>query len=185
MRACEPRDPGEMICDNGLHIIKLDDTGSDWLVSAETMPMGVWKRDLGKRFTTLRAARAAAVHIEVVRLRRIKQARHVALASVFFVAAVWFYHLMALPAQWYRVELFAAATIALVVALSEGLAAFLMVIDDGWDYLYEVPRITFLDRAIAALLLSYPSPRRGTDDPLDARVRIVHDRGGSLETRWR
>lgn len=150
---------GEDLYDNGLRIARIGDARSDWSICCAVPPIGLWKRDLAKRFTTLTAARAAVVHMEVVRLRRIKQARHLVLTAVFSASAVWSYQIMALPEQWYRVEWFAVATIAVVVALSECLSAFLMVIDDGWDYRYEVPRITVVDRLIARMFLTYPSRR--------------------------
>ncbi|MCL1598643.1 MAG: hypothetical protein M3094_05630, partial [Actinomycetia bacterium] len=163
----------DRVHDNGLRIERTDDGGSDWLLSCAAPPIGLWKRDLGKRFTTLRAARAAVVQMEVVRLRRIKQARHLVLTAVFSMSAVWAYQIMALPDQWYRVEWFVAATFAVAAALSEGLSSFLMVIDDGWDYRYEVPRITLVDRVIAGVVLQYPT-RRGHVEAIEApKVRVV------------
>lgn len=168
-----------------LRIERDDDAPSDsiWLLCAERPPIGVWKRDLDKRFSTLGAARAAARHIDVVRLRRVKQARHVVLTCLFSASAIWSYQIMALPEQWYRVEWFAVATIAIVVALSEGLSAFLMVIDDGWDYLYEVPRITIVDRAIARTVLSYPSRRLHDVIAEPPKVSVV-DIEHTSDTRW-
>ena len=158
---------------NGLRIDKLDAPDAAWVLDADIVPVGVWHRDLGKRYRTLRLARAAAVHMEVVRLRRVKKARHVALVAVLLIASVWFYRVMERPDQVYRVEWFALAVLAIALALNEGVGAFVMTVDDGWDYRYEIPRITFLDRAIARVLLQYPTRRMNADAADRSRVRIL------------
>ncbi len=173
MTTIERDDLGDRLCDNALQIERIGDGGTDWSLSCVALPIGLWKRDLGKRFATQRGARAGVVQLEVVRLRRIKQARHLVLTAVFSASAVWSYQIMALPDQWYRVEWFVAATFAVVAALSEGLSAFLMVIDDGWDYRYEVPRITLVDRAIAGIVLRYPTRRGHAKDVAVPKVRVV------------
>jgi len=173
MTTLEWEQSGNTYYRNGLRIDKLDAPDAAWVLDADILPVGVWHRDLGKRYRTLRLARAAAVHMEVVRLRRMKQARHVSLVAVLLFASVWSYRVMERPDQVYRVEWFALAVLAIALALNEGVGAFVMTVDDGWDYRYEVPRVTFLDRAIAGVLLQYPARRTNADTVDRSPVRIV------------
>jgi hypothetical protein len=173
MTILEWEQSGDSYYRDGLRIHRLDAPDVAWVLDADVLPVGLWHRDLGERYRTLRLARAAAVHMEVVRLRRMKRTRHLVLATALLFASVWFYRVMERPDQLYRIEWFAFAVFAMVLALSEALSAFLMTIDDGWDYRYEIPRITFLDRAISAVILRYPTKSDATNTVDHARVRVL------------
>jgi hypothetical protein len=105
-------------------------------------------------FGSLQSARAAALHMELVRIRRLKLIRHVALSLMMLSLSVGFYVAMATGTQTYRLEWFVLAGAALFIGLSEGLDAFVLVVSDGWDHRYEVPRVTALDRIIPFVVTS-------------------------------
>jgi hypothetical protein len=112
-------------------------------------------------FNSLRTARAAALHLEVVRVRRIKLIRHVTLSIVMLGLSVVFYLTMSAGNEANRLEWFALAGASLVIALSEGIDAFAVVVADGWDYGYQAPRISILDRFVLSVVTStvWPKPR--------------------------
>jgi len=105
-------------------------------------------------FGSLKSARAAALHMELVRIRRLKLIRHVALSLMMFSLSVVSYVTMASGTLTYRLEWFVLAGAALFVGLSEGLDAFVLVVSDGWDHRYEVPKVTVLDRIISSVVTS-------------------------------
>ena len=124
-------------------------------------------------YASLQSARAAALHLEVVRIRRIKVIRHITLSLVAFVLSVAFYFTMMSGTAANRLEWFALAGIALVVSLSEGLDAFVLIVADGWDHRYEVPRVTVTDRIVASMVVStlWPKPHQASETRQIARVR--------------
>jgi len=165
-------------CD-GYTIECVDSSSMSWSLRLDPshLPLGLTPRDSGRRYRNLRSARAAATHLEITRLRRMKFIRHGILAVVSLIASVVSYQMISLPHQGATLEWFAAALITMYIALSESLSGLLLLIDDGWDQRYEVPRITRLDRLCARLFFPKHSTARG--DVLrslgaDERVRIVH-----------
>jgi hypothetical protein len=50
-------------------------------------------------------------------------------------------------------EWFVLAGVALYIALSEGLDAFVLLVSDGWDHRYEVPKVTALDRIVSSAVI--------------------------------
>jgi hypothetical protein len=116
-------------------------------------------------FDSLRSARAAAIHLEVVRVRRIKLIRHATLAIAMFGLSIVFYLTMSAGTEATRLEWFTIAGIALVMSLSESLDAFVLVVADGWDHLYEVPRLTLIDTVVAGVVVATLWPRRQATGP--------------------
>ena len=112
-----------------------------------------------RQFASLRSARAAARHLEVVRVRRIKLIRHISLAFAIFAMSVAFYFTMMAGTAANRLEWFALAVISLVVSLSEGLDAFVLLVADGWDHRYEVPEVTVIDRTVTSVVVSTLWPK--------------------------
>jgi len=105
-------------------------------------------------FSSLKSARAAALHMELVRIRRLKLIRHVTLSLMMLCLSVGSYVTMATGTQTNRLEWFVVAGAALFVGLSEGLDVFVLVVSDGWDHRYEVPKVTVLDRIISSAATS-------------------------------
>jgi hypothetical protein len=105
-------------------------------------------------FKSLKSARAAALHLEIVRVRRAKLIRHVTLSIVAFGLSVAFYLTMSASSETNRLEWFVLAGAALFIALSEGLDAFVLLVEDGWDYRYEVPKLSMLDRSVSSVVIS-------------------------------
>ena len=105
-------------------------------------------------FGSLKSACAEALHMELVRIRRLKLIRHVTLSIMMLCLSVGSYVTMATGAQTNRLEWFVLAGAALFVGLSEGLDAFVPLVSDGWDHSYEVPKVTALDRIISSAVTS-------------------------------
>jgi len=164
---------GTFVCD-GYRIERVTDR--QWLLALDaartrTSVSRHLRRD--PVFGSLRSARAAALHFEVTRVRQIKLVRHVALAVVTFILAVVFYFVMASGTEATRLEWFVLAGVALVLALSESLDAFVLLVADGWDYRYEVPRLSIVDRMVssAVILTLWPKPPVAVDAEPPARVQ--------------
>jgi hypothetical protein len=133
-----------------------------WSMEVDTSvkpPMRRRPRDDGRSFHSLGSARAAALHLEVVRVRRIKLIRHVTLSMVMFGMSVGFYLTMAAGSEANRLEWFTLSGVAIFAALSEGLDAFVLVVADGWDHRYEVPRLSIVDRVVSFTVISALWPR--------------------------
>jgi hypothetical protein len=84
-----------------------------------------------------------------------------------FGLSVAFYATMSASPVTNRLEWFALAVATLVVALSEGLDAFVLVVADGWDRIYEVPELSIVDRSVSFAVVSalWPRPEPvSTDD---------------------
>ena len=125
-------------------------------------------------FRSLKSARAAALHLEIVRVRRVKLIRHVTLSIVTFGLAVGCYLTMTAAAEMNQLSWFVLSGFALVASLSEGLDAFVLVVSDGWDYRYEVPKLSVLDRSVSFLIVStlWPKPKsvEASLEPVSVRV---------------
>jgi len=133
-----------------------------WAVEVDSSvkpPIRRRRCDDRREFSSLRSARAAALHLEIVRVRRIKLIRHVTLSMFMFAMSVGFYLTMLAGSVTNRLELFTLSGLAIFVALSEGLDAFVLVVADGWDHLYEVPRLSRVDRVVSATVISTLWPR--------------------------
>jgi hypothetical protein len=123
-------------------------------------------------FGSLKSARAAALHLELVRIRRLKLIRHVALSLMMFCLSVVSYVAMATGTQSYRLEWFVLAGAALFIGLSEGLDAFVLVVSDGWDHRYEVPKVTTLDRIISLVATSTLWRKPISERPTNEQERV-------------
>ncbi|GMQ99076.1 MAG: hypothetical protein BMS9Abin17_1626 [Acidimicrobiia bacterium] len=172
--------PGASASHNtGYRIDKIGSEEEPWVVGLDdpgVIPLGLFSRDFTKAYPTRRLACAAEAHLEVLRERRIKFVRHVVLATVWAVAAVVAYIVMAAPGQPFQVEWFVVAFVAAFFFLSETLEGFLVVIDEGWDRFYEIRRVTRTDRFIARVVF-HPFSRRGRPyaEAESPRVRVIDE----------
>jgi len=163
----------------GCRIDKIGFEDEPWVVGFDEpggIPLGLFPRDFRRAYPTRRLARSAEAHLNVLRERRIKFVRHVVLAIVWAVAAVFAYTVMAAPGQPFQVEWFVVALVAAFFFLSETLEGFLVVIDEGWDRFYEIRRVTPTDRFIARVVFD-PFSRRGRShaDAEANRVRVIDE----------
>ena len=123
-------------------------------------------------FGSLKSARAAALHMEVVRIRRLKLIRHVTLSPIALFLSVGSYVTMATGTQANRLEWFVLAGAALYIALSEGVDAFVLLVSDGWDHRYEVPKVTRLDRIISSAVTSDLWRKPMSERPVQEQERV-------------
>jgi hypothetical protein len=123
-------------------------------------------------FGSLKSARAGALHMEVVRIRSLKLIRHVTLSLMMLCLSVGSYVTMATGTQTNRLEWFVLAGAALFIGLSEGLDAFVLLVSDGWDHLYEVPKVTALDRIISSAVTSALWRRPISERPVHEQERV-------------
>ena len=154
----------------GYRIDHLRDDDPPWLLTLEdvTWPRFVVSaRSDGERFRTLRSARAAALHMEVMRVRTAKLTRHIVLALMLLAAAGLLYSAMNVSTESSRIEWFVASLAALVLAWSEALSAFVILISEGWDHGYEVPRLSWIDRGVSGVTIWLTSAGYGAEDNLD------------------
>ena len=123
-------------------------------------------------FGSLPSARAAALHVEVVRVRRIKLIRHVTLAIVAMGFSFAFYIVMSAGTIVNHLEWFTLASVAMVFALNEGIEGFALLVADGWDHRYEVPHVSMLDRTVslAVIAIFWPRPQEATISEADLNV---------------
>lgn len=143
-----------------------------WTVNVGTStkpPIHRRRQDDSQVFHSLRSARAAALHLEVVRVRRAKLIRHVTLSMVMLGMSVGFYLAMAAGSQTNRLEWFTLSGVAIFIALSEGLDAFVLMVADGWDRIYEAPKLSIVDRFVSFMVISALWPR---SEPVNAHEDI-------------
>lgn len=132
------------------------------------------------RFASLTSAKAAAIHHRVLTVRRTKEVRHAILAVAGFAFALPAFALMGPDASTRRVAFFGVGLIVLFLALREAVGLLLLVFSDGWDYGYDRPSTTLVDRVVAGFagaLGHAPFPDEPINEPavhvvpLDERTR--------------
>jgi len=162
---------------SGYRIDKSGFRDKPWVIrfdESDIIPLGLFRYDSSSAYPTRRMAFAAAAHLEVLRERRIKFVRHVVLATLWAVAAVGAYIVMATPEQAFQVEWFAIALAAAFFCLNETLEGFLVVIDEGWDRFYEIRSVSRVDRLVAGVVfLPFIRARRPENDVDSVAVRVV------------
>ena len=120
-----------------------------WVLRTEDPPHPVIPSIDDSRFSSLKAAKAAAIHHRVLATQRIKLLRHVAVAVVFTIAAMPAFALMGPGASTRRVVFCALGLLCLTMAIREMVGVIVTVFNEGWDYAYDLPRVTWLDAAVA------------------------------------
>jgi hypothetical protein len=122
-----------------------------WVVHAPREAHPVLTDLDGAHFSSLKAARSAAIHHHMRVVRRTKMLRHGTLAAVG-VAVVIPAFVMLTPGQsTARVGWFVVGLAVLLLTLREVIALVMLLISDGWDYAYDAPACSRLDRAVADL----------------------------------
>jgi hypothetical protein len=127
------------------------------------------------RFTSLKAAKAAAIHHRVLATRRIKLVRHIVLAFVLFTIAVPAFAMMGPGTSTRRVAFFVVGLGVLLLALREVVDLLMLVFSTGWDYAYDMPQVSRLDAAVADIATAIVRAPGAVDfdDSGPPRVHIV------------
>ena len=94
---------------------------------------------------------------------------------MMFGMSVGFYLAMAAGSETNRLEWFTLSGVAIFVALSEGVDAFVLMVADGWDHRYEVPRLSIVDRFVSFAVISalWPRPEAVNASEEIERVRTL------------
>jgi hypothetical protein len=124
-------------------------------------------------YRSLSSAKAAAIHVEMQRRRRVKIMRHAFWGVLFGLAALLVFATLSDMGRNARLAAFVFGLLCAGLALREMTHGIIMYSSGSWDYLYEAPHVTAVDTQIARFLVHLaPNPRNPEPDP-DARVRIV------------
>lgn len=148
-----------------LWLLHFDDTAA---VPAGFRPDAVeWK------YRSLPSAKAAAIHVEMLRRRRVKIMRHAFWGVVFGLAALLVFATLGDVGRNARLAAFVIGLVCTGLALREMTHGIIMYSSGSWDYLYEAPHVTAIDTQIARFLVHLaPNPHDPDPDP-DGTVRIV------------
>lgn len=147
-----------------------------WSVGTDGSSSSSCRPHLGddpRTFSSLKSARAAALHLEITGVRRIKLIRHLTVSILMGGLSVAFYLMMSAATAATRLEWFVVSGVALVVALSEGLDAFVLLVQNGWDHEHDVPRITIVDKVLSMAVVSTLLPKH---PPVTTGEHTVHVR---------
>lgn len=132
---------------------RIDPAGGDppggWVVRVDDRHDPVVATIHERRFSSLKSAQAAAIHHHVLVVRRTKLIRHTLLAVAGFALAIPAFALMGPGTSTRRVVFFLVGLIVLLVTLRELVGVGLLVFSDGWDYGYDRPHTTRIDRIVA------------------------------------
>ena len=101
------------------------------------------------RFASLRAAKAAVIHHEVLVTRRTKMIRHAVLAVVGVIVAIPAFAMMGPGESDRRVAFFVVGLVILLLTLRELVGLLVLMTSHGWDYAYDMPGLTIIDRSVA------------------------------------
>jgi hypothetical protein len=161
---------------DGYRIDRIREGRTIWLLHFDDrlrVPAGFRPGAVDWKYRSLTSAKAAAVHVEMQRRRRVKIMRHAFWGVVFSVAAVVVFATLGEMDRSARLVWFAVGMICTGLALREMTHGIIMFSSGSWDYLYEAPRVTVVDSFIARFLVRLvPNPRDPEPDR-DGKVRIV------------
>ena len=126
-----------------------------------------------QRFRSLKSAKAAAMHHRVLTIRRMKLIRHSLLAFLGCLLAIPAFAMMGPGTSTRRVAFFAVGLVVLLLTLREMVGVLMIVFSQGWDYGYDLPRLTSVDRFVvsAATRLGHASVE--PDVPDNPSVHVV------------
>ena len=124
------------------------------------------------RFPSLRAAKAAVIHHEVLVTRRTKMIRHAVLAVIGVMVAIPAFALMGPGESNRRVAFFFLGLFILLFTLRELVGLLVLMTSDGWDYAYDMPALTIIDRGVADVATALQRAPTATHD--SERGQLVH-----------
>ncbi len=150
---------------DGYTIEPAPDDGPGWILHATDAAHPVLASIDDVRFSSLKAAKSAAIHHRLRVIRRTKMIRHAVLAAAGIIVVVPAYVLLVPEAATPRIGWFVLGLAIVLVTLREIVELTMLLISDGWDYAYDTPRLTWLDRAVADVVSAVAgAPRLARDD---------------------
>jgi hypothetical protein len=123
-------------------------------------------------FASLRAAKAAVIHHEVLVTRRTKMIRHAVLAVVGVIVAIPAFAMMGPGESDRRVAFFVVGLVILLLTLRELVGLLVLMTSYGWDYAYDMPGLTIIDRSVADVATALQRAPTATHD--SEQGQLVH-----------
>ncbi len=143
-----------------------------WVVHVQESRHPVLGSIEATHFTSLRAAKAAVIHHEVLVTRRTKMIRHAVLAVVGVMVAIPAFALMGPGESNRRVAFFVLGLVILLLTLRELVGLLILVTSHGWDYAYDMPELTIIDRGVADVATALQRAPSATHD--SDQGQLVH-----------
>ena len=120
-----------------------------WIVRVLDPPHPVLTSIDQARFTSLKAAKSAAIHHEQGVIRRTKIIRHATLALVGTLIMIPAFAVMGSRESDNRSFWLVIGLAVLLLVLRELVNLSIFVLAQGWDFAYETPKVSRLDRLVA------------------------------------
>lgn len=156
---------------------RIDPAGGEppggWVIRVDDGEHPVLETIDAQRFSSLKAAKAAAIHHRILTIRRTKLIRHALLAVLGVLFTVPAFALMGPGASTRRVVFFVVGLAVLLVALREMVGLLMIALSHGWDYGYDTPEVTFVDRAVAGFVGVVGRVPLPADTSGEAAVHVV------------
>ena len=154
-----------------------------WVLHADDPAHPVISSIDNSRFKSLKAAKAAAIHHRMLATRRVKLIRHAVVAALAALVAIPAFALMGPGESTRRVAFFAVGLVLVFVAMRELVGMVVIVFSDGWDYAYDMPRVTWIDAVVADVASALlAAPLMGAAEDKELAVHVVEPNG---QSRWR
>ena len=149
-----------------------------WVLHADDPAHPVIGSIDNSRFKSLKAAKAAAIHHRVLATRRMKLIRHAAVAALAALATIPAFALMGPGESTRRVAFFAVGLVLVLVAMRELVGVVVIVFSDGWDYGYDLPRVTWIDAMVADVVSALmAAPQMAVAEEEEPAVHVVEPNG--------
>jgi len=164
---------GDTHCHYGYRIEPARGPGDGgWIVHVQESRHPVLGSIEAAHFASLRAAKAAVIHHQVLVTRRTKMIRHAVLAVVGTVVAIPAFALMGPGESDRRVAFFGVGLVIILLTLRELVGLLILVTSHGWDYAYDMPELTIIDRGVADVATALQRPPTATHD--SDQGQLVH-----------
>lgn len=162
-----------------------------WILHVQEPPHPVLASIDDARFDSLKAAKAAAIHHRMMVTRRTKMIRHGILAIAGVLTMVVTFAFMGLGPSTSRGVGFVVGLVAVFLTLRELVGLIVLLTSHGWDYAYDKPKLSMLDRAIGDVATAIAAaPEIATENgDREPRVHVVDvddakGRGGDTTIGW-
>lgn len=163
-------------CADGYRIDRIREGRIRWLLHFDDrgrVPAGFRPDAVEWKYDSMASAKAAAIHVEMLRRRRVKIMRHAFMGVLLGLVALLVFASLGDVGRNARLAMFIFGLVCTGLALREMTHGIIMYSSGSWDYLYEAPHLTTLDTQIARFLVHLaPNPHNPDPDP-DEQVRIV------------
>jgi hypothetical protein len=136
-----------------------------------------------QRFSSLKTAKATAIHHRLVTIRRTKLVRHAMLSIVGALLVIPAFALMGPGTSTRRVVFFVVGLLVLLLALRELVGLGMLALSDGWDYRYDAPELSWTDRMVGDFVGAISRAPLGAEAPEVPAVKVVAIDPGGHEAR--